>query len=221
MFTTNEQRGRALLAIALIALGVLSLANNLVSGGLSTWIWIAGFAVAAVGFGWYYRQSDEGWALLGMYITGGLAVLILLVTQFNLEGNLIPTLVLLAIAIPFIVGWRRDPKQWGLLIPAYVLIAIIPVLYLDQGGNSDNLVPAYVLTVIGLPFIAGYLFTRQWPLLIPGGIMLAIAAFFVLGATDATAQAFNILLALAFIGAGAVLLLRGGRGPDKPKREEE
>ncbi|NIN64744.1 MAG: hypothetical protein GTO63_08590, partial [Anaerolineae bacterium] len=81
--------------------------------------------------------------------------------------------VLAAIALPFLVAFLRDRSRWGLLIPAYVLLAVGVMVVLIEGGLlSDLLIPAYVLFAIAIPFFVVYARDpKQWWPLIPGGIL--------------------------------------------------
>lgn len=217
----SERLGRLIGGGALILIGLLQLLDNVFAVEFGAWVWIIGLAVAAVAFGYVYLKERQVWAAIVTYVTGVLAVFLFLVTQANLTGNLVPAVILAAIAVPFVYAWWRDRKQWGLLIPAYVLLAIIPILYFGDTAEEGKLVPAYVMLAIGLPFIAAFAFTRQWPLLIPGGIMLAIGAFFLFDAVETFATAMAILVPVALIGLGVLLLVRPeslGAG-DKSKRK--
>jgi hypothetical protein len=150
-------------------------------------------------------------------VTGAIALLVLLLTQFDLAGILVPSLVLAAIAFPFIYAWTRNRKEWGLLVPAYVLLAIIPILFISDGGSDDLLIPAYVMGVIGAPFVVAFLRTQQWPFLIPGGIMWLIGAFFLFDAIEKA----GAIIAIILIIIGGLLLFgdRIGLEVPKPKRE--
>lgn len=219
----SERLGRLIGGGALILIGLLQLLRSVFNVELSAWAWIIGLGLAAVAFGYVYLKERQTWAVVVTYITGILAVFLFLVTQLNLSGNLVPTIVLAAIAVPFVYAWTRDRKQWGLLIPAYVLLAIIPILYFGDGANEDKLVPAYVMAVVGLPFVVAYFYTRQWPLLIPGGILLAIGAFFLFDAVETFATAITIIVPLVLIGLGVLLLVRPGSlgAGDQSKRKND
>ncbi|MBN2472782.1 MAG: hypothetical protein JXN59_18810 [Anaerolineae bacterium] len=227
MFQDSERSSRIIGGSLLILAGVLYIVSRGISASWVLWLWIVFFGISGLSLGWLYRETQEAWAGIVGYVTGALALLLFVIEVLAPSDLAIPTLVLLLIAAPFVYAWNRGRQQWGLLIPAYVLVAIIPVLFLGDGANADRFVPAYVLGVIGLPFIIAYLVQRQWPFLIPGGIMFALAAFFLLDAIETAAPVLNIVLALGMIGGGAYLLLRkpnasSGAGDDsglKPKRE--
>jgi hypothetical protein len=99
-----------------------------------------------------------------------------------LRDEFIATYVLAAIALPFLVAFLRDRSRWGLLIPAYVLLAVGVMVVLIEGGPlSDLLIPAYVLFAIAIPFFVVYARDpKQWWPLIPGGIMAVIGLSFLI-----------------------------------------
>jgi hypothetical protein len=219
----KNNRGRMALGIVLIGMGVLQLLTNGLGSALTTWVWIIALAAAAGAFTWVHRTEGQTWAAIGAYASGALAALIFIVTQLNASGNLVPTVVLLGIAAPFAWMWNRNRQQWGWLIPAYVLVVIVPILYIGDGPLDDTLIPAYVMGVIGAPFVAAGVLRQQWPLLIPGGILWVIGAFFLVDAIEALSVAMGVFLPIILIAIGAVMLF-GDRlgihlGGSKPKRE--
>ena len=203
--------------------GVLQIISNSVDAAWEIWMWIVFFGGTALAMTWIYRGTQELWAAIVGYIAGALTLLLLAVEVVRPDDVFIPTLVMVLIAIPFVFAWNRNRQQWGLLVPAYVMVAIIPILFLGDSPNQDSLIPAYVLGVIGVPFVIAYFFQRKWPLLIPGGIMLVLALFFLLDAVETFAPLLNAALALGLIGGGLYMLLRAPSGSDedalKPKRE--
>jgi hypothetical protein len=219
MLQNSDQRTRMVGAVALILLGAVLLLDNFLGVEITPWMWIIGLGVVAVIFAWVYVQERVEWTALVAYISGAVAVLILLATQVVSDSVLIPTYVLLAIAVPFVFAWWLNRKNWGLLIPAYVLVAIVPILFLGDSDSASDLVAPYVMAVIGAPFILAFVLTRQWPFLIPGGIMWVIGAFLLVGTPGAAAQASTLLIALVLIGGGLLLLFRRGESPEKRKNE--
>ena len=213
--------GRLIGGGLLVVVGLLLLANTVFQVEIGVWAWIIGFGLAAAAFGVVYTQEREAGYAVVAYVCAALAVFLFLVTQLDLAGNIVPTIVMAAIAVPFILAWTQNRKQWGLLVPAYVMLSIIPIFYLEDAGN---LVPSYVMFVIALPFLGGALYTRQWALLIPGGIMGVLGIFLLADAVETFATLMTLLVPLGLIGLGVLLLLRPGQRADgealKPKREE-
>jgi hypothetical protein len=113
--------------------------------------------------------------------------------------------VLWTIAFPFLVGFLRDRSNWGLLVPAYVLTAVgLMVALIGLEVLDDLLIPAYVMFAIALPFLVVYLRNpKEWWPLIPGGIMAVIGFSFLI--VEAAAQ---YIVGVALLVAGAWILVR-------------
>ncbi|MBN1963079.1 MAG: hypothetical protein JW910_00430 [Anaerolineae bacterium] len=219
MWNDPEQRARSIAGVVIIFLGALLLVDQLSAGSMSAWVWILAFAAAAVGFGWTYLNTREAWTAIVAYVMGAIGALIFTVTQLDLSGALLPALVLGSIGAPFVVAWLLNRKEWGYLVPAYVLFAIAFGLLITEPGGDDWL-PAYVLGAIGLPFMVAALLQRNWALLLPGGIMWVIAFSLLPRQSGDLARIIGIAIPLALIGAGALLLLRKGDGDDAPARRK-
>lgn len=195
----------------LILIGVLSLVNRFVE--LSPWVWAAFLAGAGLGaFGLYLADRSDGLMLLEAYVLWAIAVLIALVPSNVLRDEAVACYVLPAIALPFLVIFVRDRAQWWALIPAYVLLAVAGVIGLAESGLfSDDLVSAYVLFAIAIPFFVIYAWGRkQWWAPIPGGILAMIGLSFLIIAGGAVEY-----FAFALLVVGAWILVRAfvGRGP--------
>ena len=217
----SEPFGRLIGGGLLVLVGLLLLLNSVFQIEIGPWAWIIGFGLAAAAFGVAYMQErNAGYAVVA-YVCAALAAFLFLVTQLDLAGNIVPTVVMVAIAVPFILAWTQNRRQWGLLVPAYVMLSIVPIFYL---GDAGAVVPAYVMFAIALPFLGGALYLRRWPLLIPGGVMAAIGIFLLADAVETFATLMTLIVPLGLIGIGVLLLLRPGRRTEgealKPKREE-
>lgn len=209
MAAEKDSRVRLIVGAVIILLGIAALLQNIVANDVATWVWIIALAVSAVIFAWGYTAVKETWAILGTYITGLIALIIFLVTKANVTGNWVPTLVLLGIALPFVVAWWRNRKDWGLLIPAYILTAIVPILWLGENGqNEEKIIPAYVMFVIGLPFLVAYVESHTWPLLLVGGIFVLIALGMLAVGAGLSAQVLTVLVPIVLIAVGAFILLQ-------------
>ena len=93
----------------------------------------------------------------------------------------------------------RNGHNWGLLIPAYVLVMVGGMVGLiGLRILRDLLIPAYVMLAIAAPFFVVYFRnTKNWWALIPGGIMGVIAAGFLLASP---AVRFIVPVILVLIG---------------------
>lgn len=254
-----QERARLVGGAMLITLGVLALIAQagILTGNAMAWLWVIGFGAWAAVFAWVYVTWRPPWAILVAYIDAAIALIVLFAAIIAI-GDLLPSVVLFLIAAPFVAGWWLDRRQWGLLIPAYVLgaigVGLLPNLLEDKG----NLFVAYILAVIGLPFLVGWVpnrrnwgllipayvmlaialafllnifeggnlfityimwviaapfllaaaLTRQWPFLIPGGILFVIGAFFLVGSGEALGTLISLFVAAILIVAGAILLFR-------------
>jgi hypothetical protein len=163
----------------LIFFGVMALVETYTD--LTAWVWVAILAAAGlVVFGVYLTDRSQWGLLIPAYVLWAVAGLITLVTLNVLRDESVATYVLAAIALPFLVAFLRDRSRWGLLIPAYVLLAVgVMIGLIGQGVLSDLLIPAYVLFAIAIPFFVVYARDpKQWWPLIPGGILAVIGLSF-------------------------------------------
>lgn len=188
----------------LIALGVMQLLQGYVD--LTAWVWVA--VLAATGFGAFLiyltRRSDWG-LLIPAYVLWAVAGMVALIELDLLVDERIAVYVLSAIALPFLVGFLRDRNEWGLLIPAYVLLAVgLMVGLIGAELLDDLLIPAYVMFAIAIPFLVVFVRNRaNWWALIPGGIMALIGFSFLIAES-----AVQYVLPAVFILAGLWILAR-------------
>ena len=188
----------------LILVGVLLLVNLFVE--LSPWVWAAFLAAAGLGtFALYLADRSDGLVLLATYVLWAVAGLLALVPSDILRDEAVAFYVLPAIALPFLGVYIRDRAQWWALIPAYALLAVVGVIALGESERfSDDLITAYVLFAIALPFFFVFVRNRShWWALIPGGILTVIGVGFL-----ATEGAFAIVGSVLLIGAGLWFLVR-------------
>ena len=127
-------------------------------------------------------------------------------------GEWIATYVLVVIGLPFVIGWWRNQSNWGLLIPAYVMLAVgIMVGLIGMGWLNNLLIPAYVMFAIAAPFFVVYFLNKSnWWALIPGGIMGFIGISFLLATP---AGRFVVPIVLVLIGVIIIVrnVMRGSR----------
>lgn len=188
----------------LILFGVVGLVATFVD--LTTWIWIIILAFAGLGaFTVYLMDRSAWWVLIPAYVLWAVALMVALITLNILQDDLVAMYVLAAIAFPFVVAFLRDRKQWGLLIPAYVLLAVgVMVVFLERGILSDLLVPAYVMFAIAIPFFVVYARDpKKWWPLIPGGIMAVIGISFLIAEASV-----EYVVPVVLILAGVWILVR-------------
>jgi hypothetical protein len=194
-----SRRQSVVLGLVLILIGTLAVVD--VNRELSPWVWVAALAVAGlVAFGFFLAAPGDWGLLIGAYVLEAVAGLIALVELSILQDEIIATYVLAAIGLPFLVVFLRDRAQWWAVIPAYALLAVgVMVGLVGQGLIDELLIPAYVMFAIAIPFFVAYgLNNRNWWGLIPGGIMAAIGAAFLLAEAQAelVVPAFLILVGI-------------------------
>lgn len=165
------------------------------------WTWVAFLAVAGLGtFAIYLTDRTNFPMLIPTYVLWILAVLISLLLLNWLPDDLVPLFVLTAVAIPFLATYLINPTQWWSLIPTYILLGIgFMVTLLTYGLLNDLWVPTFVMFLIALPFYVIYARypNEKWPL-IPAGILTIIGLAFLL-ATGA-AQ-YIVAIALILVGS--------------------
>ncbi len=165
----------------LIIFGVVGLVESFTD--LTPWAWVAILAVTGLGiFAVFLLDRSEWWPLIPAYVLWAIAGLLALVELNVLSDQFLPTYVLCAIAIPFIVVYLRDRAQWWALIPAYVMIAVAAMLLLSETALlRDAFQATFVLTAIALPFLVVYLRDRtKWWALIPAYVLLSIGVMILL-----------------------------------------
>jgi hypothetical protein len=139
---------------------------------LSEQFWILAFGVASAAFFLsYFLNGVHKWGwLFPAFISAALALTIALATHGD-AGSYVGAPILIAIALPFLVGFALERKSWGLLIPAFVLLVLAAVTLMADSVRGEY-IGALVQFAIGLPFLVVYLRDHQkrWAL-IPGLIM--------------------------------------------------
>jgi hypothetical protein len=183
----NAMRARwlnLLWGLILIGAGSLFLAQNL---GLipeiapSVWVWV--FAILSLlFFASYFVNGLDQWPwLVPACVFAGLALTILLAYN-GASGTLIALPVLGGVALPFLAAFIIDPRRnWWALIPAWVMVCIIAVVYLSE-RLPGSVVAAFLFFAIGLPFLVVFLVNRRnWWALIPAFVLGAVGVVVLLG----------------------------------------
>ena len=214
---TPSRKSGLVLGGLLIILGVLALVETVTD--LNEWIWVAVLAIGGlIGFAVYATDREERWLLIVSYVMLAIAGLVTLLTLEILQDAFVATYVLLAISLPFFVAFLYNRSNWGLLIPAYVLLVIgVMVPLIETNILQDTLIAAYIMLAIAIPFFVVYLRnTSNWWALIPGGIMAVIGLAFLV----AEAAVEYILPAAMIIGGILILVRQLTKGEQPPQVEE-
>lgn len=198
-----ERKQNLVWGALLIIFGVVALVQTFTE--ISIWAWVAISGTVGLGIFVVYLSDRSAKALLiPIYVLWTLAIFLTLLALDVLPDAFVATFVLTAVAIPFIVAFLQDHSLWGLLIPAYVLLAIgIMVPLLEGGVLADALVPSYVMFTIAIPFLVVFLRNRQhWWALIPGGILAVIGFAFLIAES---AIEYVVPAVLILVGGGILL----------------
>jgi len=196
---TPARKQAIVLGSLIILVGILLLVET--ATDLTSWAWVAILAVAGLGAFALYLTDPSDWGLLiPAYVIWSIAALVALVTLGILRNESVAAFVLAVIALPFLVAFLRRRSRWGLLIPAYILLAVgLMVALIGQGVLHDLLIAAYVLFTISIPFFVVYLRNhKRWWSLIPGGITAIVGLSFLIA--EAVAQ---------YVGAAALVVVGG------------
>ena len=95
----------------------------------------------------YWRDQTQWWALIPTYTLAAVAFMVLLIEVNFIDGILISAYVMFAIAIPFIIVYFRNKKNWWALIPGGIM-TILGISFLISGNTARFLGPL-VLIVVG------------------------------------------------------------------------
>ena len=201
----------------LIVFGVLALLDTVTD--LGAWVWVAVLTIGGLGiYAIYATDRAEKWLLIISYAMLAVAGLVTLLTLGVLDDPYVATYVLLAIAFPLLVAFLRDRTKWGLLIPAYVLLAVgVFVPLTELGVLDDNLTVTYILFAVAIPFFVVFIRnSKNWWALIPGGILAIIGLSFLIAEASV-----EYIFAAALIVAGILIVVRQFTKGEEPPPVEE
>lgn len=171
-----QNKRRTNWGLMLIFLGIAATLNIFV--GFNGWEMVAALGVGFLAtFAYYLTNRND--LILGIpaYVLFALTAISALALSELLMGELIATLVLSLVGLPFLVVFLANrTDNWWALIPAYVLFSIAIMIFLiGLGVLNDSWVALYVLTSIGIPFLVVYALNREnWWALIPAYVMFSI-----------------------------------------------
>lgn len=143
-------------------------------------------------------RAQNWWAVIPGWVTGLMAVIILLTEQ--VAGEVIGSLVMFGIGLPFVAVYLLNRKQWWAIIPGFVLCAIGLIILFSTSAQGEWM-GAFVMFVIALPFLAVYLSApTNWWALIPGGATVTIGLVALLSTIPAAESVQARLLGGVFFG---------------------
>ena len=131
----------------------------------------------------FLLNRENWWALIPGWVLLTIGVMVFLLDQNLLPGDLVPLYVLSSIGMPFLVVYLMNRENWWALIPAYVLLNIATMVTLIVFDLLDGFaIPAYIMFSIAIPFVVVFLINRsqRWAL-IPAGILSFLGFGFFIG----------------------------------------
>lgn len=171
-------------------------------------IWIGGLFMASVALPFWLAfiidRRANWWALIPGWVLAVLTAVILL--SESISGELIGSLVMFSIGLPFLVVYLVNRANWWALIPAAILCGIgVMLLFVNQAPGTW--IGAFMLVVMSLPFLVVYArVPKQWWAVIPGGILFTLAVVTLLaGAIEPEPETWlaNLLGLVTFWGIAA------------------
>jgi peptidoglycan/LPS O-acetylase OafA/YrhL len=142
---------------------------------ISSNIWVFIFAGGSLLFLLsYFLNGVRQWGwLFPAFILAALSATIWM-GEHRLDGPYMGTPILASVALPFYVGFLVDRKNWGLLIPAWVLTVLTIITLLAEQVNG-NLIGGLFLIAAALPFLVVFLLNRKrWWALIPTWVLFVL-----------------------------------------------
>jgi hypothetical protein len=158
----------------------------------------------------FLNRKENWWALIPAWVLSMLALITLI--SDRVSGDLMGTVVMLAIGIPFLVVYLVNREHWWALIPAGIMLALA-VIVLIASRASGEIVAPLILFAIALPFFVVYVRSAEnWWALIPAGILASIGLTIFLAGRAALklgeANVFNGVALLGFAATFGILWLR-------------
>ncbi len=111
MSQNGKPASRLIVGVVASLLVIALLTSSVTASNIAGWVWIVALTVSAALLGWTYSLHQELWAAFGAYANGAIALFVFLVDKVHLSGVIVPVIALLAVAVPFVVVWRRDHRQ--------------------------------------------------------------------------------------------------------------
>lgn len=122
-------------------------------------------------------NREEWWSLVVAWVFVALAIWLMVLFLEPVYSQIILITALAEIALPFAVVYLLDRKRWWAIILSYALVALGGLLAVTIFIDSREIVGAFALLGVALPFWVVYLANRQltWAL-IPAGVLSVIGA---------------------------------------------
>jgi hypothetical protein len=160
-------------------------------------------------------RHNNWWALIPAWVM----IVIALITAIAevVPSEILATLMLFSISIPFLVVYLVDRTRKWALIPGGVL-AIVGFLPLIGLFGSQELIGSLVVLVISVPFFVVYFWSKEnWWALIPAGILASIGlALLVASLAHFALWTISIMNGIMFLGWGLTFLILWLRRASQP-----
>jgi hypothetical protein len=154
---------------------------------VSAWYQLAVFFVGGlVSLALFFGDRSNWLLLIPTYIMLFIAVIGAIAILDIIDGDLLGAFVLVLIAAPFLVIYLKNKNNWWAIIPSFILFAIALMLFLTSVNVlSDDLIGPFVLFSIAIPFLVVYFRNKEnWWALIPAYTMIVIGIMVGLIETD-------------------------------------
>ncbi len=121
----------------------------------------------------YLRDREKhGWALIPTFALAAIALIAAVADR--MQGELVGTLVLLLIALPFLVVYLRNrTRRWALIV--FGVLAVISIIPALAAGVNQDFVGSAVMFLFAVAFFVVFFTNQQrWWALIPAGIFATL-----------------------------------------------
>lgn len=161
--------------VLLICFGLVAMLDIYIP--VSDWIKIGLFFLGGLfAFAVFWTDRSNWVLLIPVYIMWAIALIGAVALLDLLQGDIIGSLVLTLIGVPFLAVYLRNREHWWALIPAFIMLAIALMLLLTTlNVLGDDLIAPFILYAIAVPFLVVYFTNRDhWWALIPAYAMIVI-----------------------------------------------
>jgi len=145
----REESWMLILSYVLLAIGIMI---ALVTGDILEDAYIATYVMAAIAIPFifaYFRGDRTNWGLLiPAYVLIAVGVMVPLLESETLTETYVPAYVLFAVALPFLVVFIANTKQWWALIVGGI-IALVGVSILFASDLAEYVTPVALILVGG------------------------------------------------------------------------
>lgn len=145
----REEAWMLVLSYVLLAVGIMI---ALVTGNILEDAFVATYVLVVIAipfiFG-YFRGDRTNWGLLiPAYVLIAVGVMVPLLETETLTETYIPAYVLFAVAVPFLVVFLKNTKQWWALIVGGI-IALVGISFLFASDLAEYVTPIALILVGG------------------------------------------------------------------------